>query len=165
MGKAFNYVRGTLEDRFWAKVERRSDDGCWEWQASLDSRGYGNFGVPRNDGTGRYLMKRAHRIAWELNNGLLQSSLQYICHSCDNRKCVNPRHLFIGNQKINMADCVAKGRLNDRNGANNPRAKLTENDVRAIRVSNESLRVLAEKYGVSKSVIGYARKGITWRGL
>jgi hypothetical protein len=164
MGKAFNYVRGTLEDRFWAKVERRSDDECWEWRASVDTRGYGNFGVTRNDGTGQYIMQRAHRVAWELTNGPLQRSM-HLCHTCDNRKCVNPRHLFVGNPKINMADCVAKGRLNDRSGENNPRAKLTADDVRAIRVSAEPLSVLATKYGVAKSVVGYARNGKTWRGL
>ena len=163
MGKAFNYVRGTMEDRFWAKVDRRSEDECWEWQASLDSRGYGNFGVPNE--AGRYVMQRAHRVAWELTNGPLQGSLQHLCHTCDNRKCVNPKHLFVGNPKINMADCVAKGRLNDRGGENNPRAKLTADDVRAIRASTEPLSALAAKYGVAKSVVGYARRGITWRGL
>jgi hypothetical protein len=163
MGKAFNYVRGTLEDRFWAKVDRRSENECWEWQASLDSRGYGNFGVP--NGAGRYVMQRAHRVAWGLTNGPLLGSLQHLCHACDNRKCVNPKHLFIGNPKINMADCVAKGRLNDRSGENNPRAKLTAKDVLAIRSSAESLSALAEKYDVAKSVVGYARNGITWRGL
>ena len=61
MGKAFNYVRGTVEERFWSKVDKREPDDCWEWQASLDTRGYGNLGIPKNDGTGRYITQRAHR--------------------------------------------------------------------------------------------------------
>ena len=165
MGKAFNYVRGTLSDRFWSKVSKGDADACWEWQASLDTRGYGNFGVPRNDGTGRYIMQRAHRTAWELTNGPLLGSAQHLCHTCDNRKCVNPSHLFIGNPKINMQDCSAKGRFNDRAGENNPRAKLTAADVLDIRASSLPLSVLAKQYGVAKSVVGYAKRGVTWRGL
>lgn len=165
MGKASSYVRGSLGERFWAKVDRGGDDQCWEWQASLDTRGYGNFGVPRNDGTGRFVMQRAHRIAWELIKGPLQGSAQHLCHTCDNRKCVNPAHLFIGNPKLNMADCAAKGRFNDRTGENNPRAKLTEGDVRAIRASTFSHSHLAKQYGVAKSVIGYAKNGVTWSHL
>ena len=165
MGKVFNYVRGTLEDRFWSKVAKQEPNVCWEWQASLDTRGYGNFGVPRNDGTGRYITQRAHRVAWELTNGPLIGSIQHLCHKCDNRKCVNPAHLFIGNPKINMADCAAKGRFNDRSGENNPRAKLRKEDVIAIRASTESLSSLANHYGVAKSVIWGAKTGATWRGL
>jgi hypothetical protein len=165
MGKASNYVRGSLEERFWVKVDRRGDDECWEWRASLDTRGYGNFGVPRNDGTGRFIMQRAHRIAWELANGPLQSSAQHLCHTCDNRKCVNPAHMFIGNPKLNMADCAAKGRLGDRRGENNPRAKLTEDEVRMIRASSKPYSELAKEHGVVKSVIGYAKSGVTWAHL
>jgi len=165
MGKAFNYVRGTIEERFWSKVDKHAPDDCWEWQASLDTRGYGNFGVPRNDGTGRYIMQRAHRIAWEFTNGPLLGSSQHLCHTCDNRKCVNPAHLFVGNPKLNMQDCAAKGRFNDRNGENNPRAKLTVGDVLNIRASKIPLAQLAQQYGVAKSVVGYAKRGITWRGL
>ena len=165
MGKAFNYVRGTLGERFWSKVDKSNLDGCWEWQASLDTRGYGNFGVPRDDGSGRYIMQRAHRVAWELTNGKLASSAQHLCHTCDNRKCVNPAHLFVGNPKINVADCIRKGRLGDRGGENNPRAKLTVADVLTIRASDLSLSQLAQQYGVAKSVVNYAKRGITWRGL
>lgn len=160
MGKAFNYVRGSLSDRFWVKVNKLGPDDCWEWQASIDTRGYGNFGVPKNDG--KYLMQRAHRVAWELTNGPLLGSSQHLCHTCDNRKCVNPAHLFIGNPKLNMQDCAAKGRFNNRKGENNPRSKLTIDDVKNIRNSDLPLSKLALQYGVAKSVVGYARNKITW---
>ena len=163
MGKASSYVRGSLGDRFWAKVNRKGDNDCWEWSASLDTRGYGNFGVPRNDGTGRFIMQRAHRVAWELVNGPLQSSAQHLCHTCDNRKCVNPKHLFIGNPKLNMADCVAKGRLNDRSGENNPRAKVTEELVLAIRAeSGLSLSKLMAKYKLPQTTVSDIRRRNTW---
>lgn len=165
MGKAHSYIRGSLESRFWGKVDQQGPDDCWEWQASLDTRGYGNFGVPRSDGTGRFIMQRAHRVAWELVNGPLLGSAQHLCHTCDNRKCVNPAHLFIGNPKLNMADCASKGRFNDRKGENNPRAKLTQQDVQTIRASDLPHSQLAKQYGVAKSVIGYARAGVTWKHL
>ena len=163
MGKAFNYVRGTLADRFWSKVAKGTPDACWEWQASLDTRGYGNFGVPKNDGTGRYIMQRAHRVAWELTNGPLLGSVQHLCHTCDNRKCVNPAHLFIGNPTTNMADCVAKGRLNDRKGENNPRAKVTDDVVRAIRAEALPLSKLMQKYGLPQTTLSDIRRGHTWK--
>jgi len=165
MGKAFNYGGNTLEERFWSKVKRLPQDGCWEWQASLDTQGYGNFGMPRNDGTGRYIMKRAHRIAYELEAGVTLISSQHLCHTCDNRKCVRPSHLFVGNPKLNMADCSAKGRLGDRSGENNARAKLTYEDVKAIRESKLPLSQLVVQYNMSKTALAYARRGKTWRGL
>lgn len=165
MGKASSYIRGSLQERFWAKVNVKTDSECWEWKASLDTRGYGNFGVPRNDGTGRFLMQRAHRIAWELIHGLPLRSDQHLCHTCDNRKCVNPAHLFVGNPKVNMADCAAKGRLNQRAGEHNPRAKLTADDVRDIRASDLPLSALVKKYRIGQTAIAYARSGKTWRHL
>jgi len=162
MGKAFNYVRGSLSDRFWAKVNKLGIDDCWEWQASIDTGGYGNFGVPKNDGTGRYLMQRAHRIAWELTNGSLLNSSQHLCHKCDNRKCVNPAHLFVGNPKLNMQDCAAKGRFNDRKGENNPRAKVTEEIVKSIRSENLPLSKLMAKYNLPQTTVCDIRRKNTW---
>ena len=163
MGKAFNYVRGTVEERFWSKVDKRKPDDCWEWQASLDTRGYGNLGIPKNDGTGRYITQRAHRMAWEFTNGKLEGSVQHLCHTCDNRKCVNPAHLFIGNAKVNMADCISKGRLNDRSGENNPRAKVTEDIVRAVRAETLTLSKLMAKYNLPQTTVSDIRRRSTWK--
>ena len=163
MGKAFNYVRGTMEERFWSKVDKREPDDCWEWQASLDTRGYGNFGVPKNDGTGRYIMQRAHRMAWEFTNGPLLGSGQHLCHTSDNRKCVNPAHLFVGNPQINMQDCATKGRFNDRKGENNPRAKVTEDIVRAVRAETLTLFKLMAKYNLPQTTVSDIRRRSTWK--
>jgi len=160
MGQPFNYVRGKdTAERFWSKVSK--SEGCWEWLASLDSRGYGNFGMPREDGSGRFIMQRAHRVAWQLEHGAIPSSM-VVCHSCDNRKCVNPAHFFLGSQRDNMADCVKKNRLGDRSGERNPKARLTEAQVRELRADTGSLADLARKYGVSKSTAHSVRSGATW---
>lgn len=73
------------EERFWMKVDRRSDDQCWEWQASLNQSGYGWASVD-----GRSIL--AHRLAYELVNGPIPYGLD-IDHLCFNRRCVNPAHL------------------------------------------------------------------------
>lgn len=74
-----------LRNRFWAKVERRSEAECWIWTASRSVRGYGRFGI---DGR----VRQAHRVAYILEVGSIPSGLD-IDHLCRNRACVNPSHL------------------------------------------------------------------------
>lgn len=93
-------------ERFWAKVAK--SDGCWEWTASL-ARGYG---VLWNYEEKRQVV--ASRYSWELHNGPIPAGL-WVCHHCDNPKCVKPEHLFLGRSHDNILDSMAKGRFTPAN--------------------------------------------------
>lgn len=94
-------IAPTLADRFWSFV--RKGDGCWEWQGHINAFGYGEIYVNRKH-------VRAHRLSWEINNGPVPGGL-YVCHLCDNPKCVRPDHLFVGTHRDNMQDGKSKGRV------------------------------------------------------
>ena len=113
------------------------DNECWIWKHSLTSRGYGMI-----QWGGKIYM--THRIAFFINRGYDPSPL-CVCHTCDNRACNNPKHLFAGTNRDNQMDKVSKGR--QFKGENHPRAKLTEAQVRQI-------RVFSEVDGISKARIG-----------
>lgn len=151
-----------LERRFWAKVKK--SDGCWEWTASRQKNGYGSIALPRRD-SGR--MARAHRVSWMIAHGPIADGLQ-VCHRCDNPPCVRPDHLFLGTRAVNMADCVAKGRLNSARGERASKAKLTAekvNEIRARLARGATDQGLATEYGVSDTSIRMIRLGWTWRHL
>jgi hypothetical protein len=91
---------------FWAKVKKTRK--CWIWTGFTNPTGYGSLSI-----NGKVI--RAHRISWMLANGKQLIPGECVCHSCDNPSCVNPMHLWVGDHKTNMADCLAKGRF--RNGS------------------------------------------------
>lgn len=120
-------------------VEKIPESGCWIWMGNM-MRGYGR--TPRSQ-------RRAHRESYELHCGPIPVGLA-VLHRCDVKCCVNPSHLFLGTQTMNVADMVAKSR--QKGGGR----RLDEKTAAAIVSSPLSLRATARAFGVSKfSVIKY----------
>jgi hypothetical protein len=93
-----------IVDKFWSKVKYPENiDDCWEWSSGLFESGYGQFGISSK------IKISAHRFAFQYYNGSIPKGY-IICHRCDNKKCCNPNHLFLGTCKDNSEDMVRKGR-------------------------------------------------------
>jgi len=135
--------RKSLAERLWEKVNKRSDEECWEWMGSKRGHGYGQIW---DEGK----MRPAHRVAWELTHGPIAEGL-FVLHKCDNRACVNPKHLWLGSIADNQRDMAMKGRSTI--GERNPHSRLTEQDVREIRASSLKRCELAEIYDVGHQAI------------
>jgi hypothetical protein len=154
------YKRGTLEERFWDKVEK--SDGCWNWTASCNGPGYGQI---RPGGCGNQLL--AHRVSWEIHHGPIPDGL-CVLHDCDNPPCVNPAHLFLGTKGDNTRDMHAKGRNPDLRGELGPLAKLTEKQVLEIKMylaQGVIHRIVAKHFGVGKTAIQKINAGVRWKHL
>ena len=152
-----------FEERFWAKVEVRGPDDCWEWTATKVGNGYGQ--ISRG---GRVVS--AHRVSWELQFGPIPEGL-CILHHCDHPSCVNPTHLFLGTHADNARDRDKKGRDNQANkarGEDQWNSKLTEKNVHQTRrwlAEGWTHRNIAEVLGVSRRAISYINTGETWAWL
>lgn len=121
---------------FWSKVDRSlGATACWQWMDGLHMRGYGRMWLGGK-------RENAHRLAWIISNGPIPDGL-FVCHKCDNRRCCNPSHLFLGTQQENNADMFAKGRLKKENGRwvpmNLPEPKLSK------RIINKKLKDLRQQ--------------------
>lgn len=118
----------TPEERFWAKVNIGGPEDCWDWMGTKSKRSNQGY-LMRN---GKFYI--SSRMAWELTNGPIPKGEGYhgicVCHKCDNPKCCNPNHLFLGTHLDNMKDKVKKNRQSHV-GGRQP-FKLTQNDLRGI---------------------------------
>ena len=122
-------------------VERIPFSGCWIWMRSLNSRGYGQAW----NGKKTVL---AHRLSYSAYFGVIDNGM-HVCHRCDTPSCVNPDHLFLGDDRANLIDCINKGR----------RGKISKQQFLEIKkrlASGQSRRSLAKELGIHHSAI-------TWR--
>ena len=129
-----------------------AETGCRNLSIRPDASGYPVFGWGGKK-------RKAHRVAYELSRGPIPEGM-FVCHRCDNRRCIEPTHLFIGTNADNTADRNSKGRQakGERSGA----AKLTEAQVIQIRSAAGTHREIAERFGVAPTTIANIRNGENW---
>lgn len=136
----------TIVERFWPKVAKAAgENGCWAWTAWTNNHGYGTLGD-----------EYAHRISWRLHFGEIPDGMR-VLHRCDNPPCVRPDHLFLGTPKDNNADMSAKGRSTW--GERSASRILSDDQVLAMRLSDEPVDVLAERFGVRPLTVWNIKTG------
>lgn len=151
-----------VSQRLAARSNYVPESGCVEWTGPVGDGGYGRFRHTEPSGATHH---QAHRVAWVIVHGSIPDGM-FVCHSCDNRVCVNVAHLFLGTHADNMADMVAKGRAHP--GERHGMAKLTEAQARTIlarRAAGVPAAALAFEYGVSKRTVERLVAGDNWSHL
>jgi hypothetical protein len=145
-------------DRIVRQIRLGGPNGdCWEWTGARSPRGYGKTIIGRGAARKDW---RVHRAVWMLVYGEIDDKA-LICHKCDHPPCCNPRHLFVGTQKENIADMLSKGRRHNNKGSKHGLAKLTEQQVselRTLRRSGWKLTELASRYGVTFQYVSYVSR-------
>lgn len=176
-GHSIPYKTGTPLERFERYVIPEPMSGCYLWSGGQVPDGYGIFRWSTDTGI------KAHRASWRLYRGEIPSGA-HVLHRCDNRACVNPDHLFLGDNDANVADRVKKGRSarvcgpdnwNYRDGSSRLRgklgvcrgervhgAKLNEAKVRAIRADRRSQSKIASDYGIAQTLVSQVKRRKVW---
>ena len=138
--------------RFWNKVNKESPikshmtTPCWEWTAANTFMGYGTIKIEGKT-------RATHRLSWEWAHGIPVPKGKFICHRCDNPPCVNPDHLFLGDNSGNIEDCVAKGRHKSRHNIKLKPEQIVQLRERYKEIQNYNQ--LGREFGISGS---YARR-------
>lgn len=153
--------------RFLEKINPSSENDCWEWDAANCRKGYG-----RVKWMGRF--EGAHRASYMLFVGEIPDEI-LVCHKCDNPKCVNPSHLFLGTYSDNMKDCFNKGRLKTpdtsrfKKGHTSTNSVLTNNQVKEIKalISERKLSLIeiSRRLGVKYQTVRDINAGRSYINL
>lgn len=135
----------STEERFWKYVLKTKT--CWLWQSAI-VRGYGILRVGGKN-------VRAHRISYELHDGPIPEGMM-VLHTCDNRRCVNPQHLYVGTHQENMQD------RSDHDRCSRASAVITQEQADKIYIDRRPSRTVAKEYGISKSTVNRILRGETY---
>jgi hypothetical protein len=146
-----------VEVRFWAKVKKGGENDCWEWMAGKDKDGYGRFRYGKQKA-------RANKVAWEITNGPIPDGL-WVLHTCDNPRCVNINHLYLGTVKENAIDRDSRGR--GAKGEHVGTSKLLASDVIKIRrlCLEKSRKELSVEFNTSQTNIFNIINRKSWNWL
>lgn len=136
--------------------------GCVDWTGGyLMPNGYAVVRIgPRKDGK-RILV---HRLSYKLSVGEIPEGM-HVCHHCDNRRCINPDHLFLGTNYDNILDRMKKGRSHGNKGEAHPFVKLTAEQVLKIRTDDRPYAVIGAEYGITPQHAGRVRRAKNWKSL
>ena len=145
-----------LPQRFWANVNKNGPvpahcpelGPCWLWKPA---KGYQYGEIKRDSAAPGRSPGKAHRVSWILHYGAIPKRKRFVCHKCDNPRCVRPDHLFVGTHRDNMADMVAKGR-----SPRNYKCNLNSDqriEIRSRHAAGVSITELAQLYRVHPNVI------------
>jgi len=145
-------LKRPIEERFWRFVTKLSDSECWEWQGSRSSKGYGKLPYGSE--------QQAHRVSYIIFKGEIPDKMM-VLHHCDNPSCVNPSHLYLGDNQQNMIDMISRGRAKPRG----KKPTLTDDQVRLVAASTETVSKLKEQFGVGRGVIELIKSGKTYKHL
>lgn len=148
-------LKDKRRDKYFNSKYEIKDNGCWEWIGSRDRKGYSRFGIKT----------KAYRYSYEKFKGKIPQNMS-ICHSCDNKGCVNPNHLFLGTNEENQEDKVKKNR--QAKEESHGRSKLTRENVIDIRekiIKGVGCRYLANQYHVTIGLIYHIRDRKIWKNL
>lgn len=147
----------TVAERLLSKIEPL-DNGCWKYLGGLNQGGYGN--IWDNGRT-----RSAHVVSFEIHNRPVRQGYS-VCHSCDNKWCINPEHLFEGTTQDNIDDMISKGRDGFK-GVRNGMAILDEEQVEVIRnlLAEDQLsqEAIGERFGVSRSTVAAIKSRRLWK--
>ena len=156
-GKNFNhglcYKHSPIKEKLLLNRTIDRKTGCWNFIRNKASI------YPCVEFKGHHRV--VHRVSAHLWKSFDLNSKLLVCHHCDNPRCFNPAHLWIGTQRENIGDCIQKGRRASHcspggkniyaQGENHPSCKLTKRDVKKIRrlYNHISSRKIAKMFNIS----------------